>query len=95
MGQTVIRGRISARRRHEFRDGAAWLSLVILPAPDAYSSPATVEIQSAQPLGDLDEEVQVLCQIFGYARSFKAADRDGVMTTVRTADVKLRAVNRG
>lgn len=94
-GQVVIRGKLMNQRRYVGPQGASYFCLVVMPAPDAYSSPATVEIQSPTRLGETEEEITCLCQVGGFPRTYQAKDREtGEISTVRTADVKLRAVPR-
>lgn len=92
MGETIVRGKIIGAKRPQ-GNGAFWENLVVMPAPDPYSSPATISILSGQRLGDRDEDVTVRVRIGGYRRSYKATDREtGEVRTVQTADNKLFAV---
>ena len=45
-------------------------SEVILPAPDAYSKPSTVKVESRQPLGNVGQEVDVICHINSFVSTF-------------------------
>lgn len=90
--ETYLRGRLVAAKRPN-GNGQFWQSLMIMPAPDAYSSPATVELLSTKRLGERDEEITVKVRIGGYRRSYKATDREtGQTTNVQTADNKLFVV---
>lgn len=92
VGQVFLRGRLVAVRRPASQ-GGLWVHLLVLPAPDQYSSPATIEILSKSRLGERDEDVGVLCRVGGYKRSYRGTDREtGEQRMVQTADVKLFAV---
>lgn len=92
MGETIIRGKLIGAKRPQ-GNGAFWENLLVMPAPDPYSSPATISILSGQRLGERDEDVTVRVRIGGYRRSYKATDREtGEIRTVQTADNKLFAI---
>lgn len=86
--QARVFGRIAASRSKSSAQGKLFFTLLRLPAADAYSSPATVEIQSSERLGGADEEVSVVVEIGGYPRSY--SDKEGGQ--VRTAENVLRFV---
>jgi len=88
-GHVLIQGRCQQVRKA----GQSMLHLVTLPAPDEYSSPATVEIIASSRFADGGEDVKVLCRIGGYRRTYDARDPDtGDKRHVVTADNKLFAV---
>ena len=88
-GRCVIKGRLVNVRRA----GDNWFHLVVMPAPDAYSNPSTVEIMSKRRLAEKEEDVSLVCQVSGFRRSYKSTDREtGEIKTVYTADNKLVAV---
>lgn len=92
LGQAVIKGRLTAARRPQNSDGW-WTHLIVLPAPDAYSSPSTVEVLAKRRLGERDDDVQVTVRLGGYKRSYRATDREtGEQRVVHTADNKLFAL---
>lgn len=88
-GQVLIVGRcVSAKRA-----GTLFSHLVILPAPDPYSSPATVEVLSNSRQADSEQDVRLLCRIGGYRRTYNSTDREtGEVKKVQTADNKLFVV---
>jgi hypothetical protein len=89
----LIRGRISARRRITTKDGALFITIVRLPAPDEYTSPQTVELRSRQAVGAPGEDWEGHVRIGGFARSYQAADPEtGDKRTVATADNTLSVV---
>lgn len=85
-GQVLIVGRcISAKR-----SGSLFAHLVVLPAPDPYSSPSTVEVLAKTRQADSEQDVRLLCRVGGYRRSYKSTDREtGEQRQVTTADNKL------
>lgn len=89
VGQVFIVGRcISAKRV-----GSLFSHLVVMPAPDPYSSPATVEVLATSRQADSEQDVRLLCRVGGYKRSYKSTDREtGEQRTVQTADNKLFVV---
>ena len=87
-GQAYIAGKIDSRRQFQAQGKNQIETRVMLPAPDEYSSPATVAILSNYPLGAIGDEVQCLVQLGGYRDSYKTREGD----TVQTARNVLRAV---
>jgi hypothetical protein len=84
-GQAVLRGRVDSIRRHE---GRVYTRL-ILPAPDQYSSPSLVEIESTETLGERDQDVSVVVRVGGYRNDFRNKEGD----TIRSARITLVAVS--
>lgn len=88
-GQVLITGRLTAFKRA----GQLFEHLIVIPAPDPYSSPATVSVLGKSRLGDQEQDVRVLCRVGGYRRSFNSTDREtGEVRKVQTADNKLFVV---
>lgn len=93
VGETIIKGRLVQSRRPT-ASGGYWETLIILPAPDAYSSPSTVAVLSKNRLGEKDEEVSVHVRVGGYKRSYKTTDPEtGEIKNVQTADNKFFSVD--
>ncbi|MCV2216225.1 hypothetical protein [Thauera sp. Sel9] len=91
-GEAIIRGRLVLVRRPT-GNSTVWENLVVMPAPDPYSSPATVSILAKGRLGEIEDDVQVRVRIGGYRRSFKSTDREtGEIRQIQTADVRLFAI---
>lgn len=88
----LVSGRIVTSRASQGQRGG-YLTVLRLPAPDAYTSPATIEVHSAERLGEPDAVVHGKVRIGGFGRSYKAKreDRDGrpYEVTVQTADNTL------
>ncbi|NMG46953.1 hypothetical protein GO613_02395 [Azoarcus communis] len=85
-GQVLIVGRcVSAKRV-----GTLFSHLVVMPAPDPYSSPSTVEVLAKNRHADGEQDVRFMCRVGGYKRSYKTTDREtGEQRQVNTADNKL------
>lgn len=85
-GQVLIVGRcVSAKR-----SGQLFEHLIVMPAPDPYSSPSTVSVLAKSRQADAEMDVRLLCRVGGYKRSYKSTDREtGEQRQVHTADNKL------
>lgn len=88
-GHAYIVGRcISAKRA-----GTLYEHLIVMPAPDPYSSPATVSVLAKARHADAEQDVRLLCRVGGYRRSYKSTDREtGEQRNVQTADNKFFVV---
>ena len=88
--QVMVVGRVNKVRRH---DGKTYTKILV-PAKDAYSRPAQVEVRSKQRLGEVGEDVRVLAEVGGYGRKpYKVTDRDtGEVRTVEPIEITLDAV---
>lgn len=92
MGESIIRGKLVGAKRPT-GNSQWWQNLIVMPAPDPYSAPSTVEVLSTSRLGDRDEDITVRVRIGGYRRSYKSTDREtGEVRSVQTADNKLFAI---
>lgn len=90
VGQVLVVGKLMKIQKA----GQMYEHLVIQPAPDEYSSPATLSILSKLRLGQVDDQVRVLCRLSGFRRTYKMTDREtGEVMTRTTADNKLFAVD--
>jgi hypothetical protein len=88
-GQAFIAGRVDEVRKA----GRFFAHLIVLPAPDEYTSPATVEVIADARLGEAGGTWKGWVRLGGYRRQFMATDKDtGERRQVRTADNKLYAV---
>lgn len=93
LGHVILRGRLVSARRPS-QNGQYWTHLMVLPAPDPYSSPSTVEILATRRLGDRDEDIELECRVGGYKRSYNSTNHEtGEVRKVQTADVKLFALD--
>lgn len=86
--QAIVIGRIAHMRTYEMQGRRTFETTIIQAAPDSFSSPTRVAIQSANKLGNKDDDVTVHVQVQGYGDSYKT--RDGEV--VNTARNVLRAV---
>lgn len=90
LGEAVLQGRLSLVRK---AGNVGFSHLIILPAPDQYSSPATVEVIAKTRLGSPEDDIRVRVRIGGYRRTYEQRDKDtGEITKVTTADNRLFAV---
>lgn len=88
-GVVLLVGRLSAVRKA----GENMLHLMVMPAPDEYSSPSTVEIIAKRRMGDVGEGLRLLCRVGGFARRYKSTDQDtGEIRQVTTADNKFYVI---
>lgn len=82
--QAIVVGRVREIRRTD--NGT--FTVVVLPAPDEYTSPQTVEISSKGMIGRPQEDITVKVVIGGYAKKFTRKDgTDGLQVIIQ-----LRAV---
>lgn len=73
LNQAFLAGRVNAVRKAE----DVVFTEVTLPAPDQYSSPATVEIRSRKRLGQVGETVEVPVACGGYrGKPFVYTDKE-------------------
>lgn len=89
LGQVFISGKIDSVRRF---DGRAF-SRLVMPAPDAYSSPSVIEIESASRFGDPGDEWKGMVMLSGYRNEYKSLDKEtGELRTVKSARMTLKLV---
>lgn len=85
-GQAFLAGRISSRRKMNTQDGSMFLTVVKLPAPDSFSSPATVELQSRSPIGAAGEDWSGFVMLSGFSNNFDSKpDQDGEVHKILSA----------
>ena len=92
--QSFISGQISARRRISSQGSTVWLTVVRLPAADEYSHPATIEVRSHAPIGDVNDKWQGVVAVSGYPRNYntKPDPETGEIKNVKSAQVSLDVV---
>jgi hypothetical protein len=87
------RAKIIGARRMNTEAGPLWLTLCKLPNPSEFESGGTIELRSAQRLGQSGDEFTGWCRIGGYARQYRATDKEtGEQVLVRTAEVRLTVI---
>jgi hypothetical protein len=86
--RVVILGRVQQVTKRSGANGDTYLTLLRTPAPDAYSSPGTFLVRSKKRIAAEGAQVEVECDLLGYARSYETKDGE----TVRTAEHVLQAV---
>lgn len=70
-----------------------WEHLLVLEAPDKYTSPSTVRLRAEKKLGVKGEEIRQLARAAGYRRMFDKTDRStGEVTRVTSADGYFTAI---
>ena len=85
--QTLIVGRINYTGTFEANGQRVHEARVAIAAPDQYSMPGAVMVQSSYKLGAVGEDVKVLCDVTGFPDRF--TDRQGEVK--QTARNTLRA----
>lgn len=88
--QVFVIGKIDAHRRYE----SSTYTRIIAPAPDVYSRPSTLEIRSKSKIGEVGEEVSVVCKLGGYSRKpYRVTDKEtGETSLVTPVDMTLDLV---
>ena len=92
VNQAFVAGRLGARRSMALKEGKRFLQLCMTPAPDPYSMPSVVELKSVAPLGNEGDDWSGVVRVGGYPNNFNVTDKDGVITSVRSARVVLEVV---
>ena len=83
----TIAGRLSSVEAWPRKNPTRYTVLVRLPAPDEFTTPATVEVVSDINPGNEGDLVTLVCRVGGRYRSYTATDKaTGEQRTVRTAD---------
>jgi hypothetical protein len=78
INQAFIQGKIQAKRKIKTQYGDLHLTVLRLAAHDEYSHPATVELRSDEPLGDIEETITVKVKLGGLPNNYyqKSIDRE-------------------
>lgn len=93
VGVCFIAGRVVKARRFTDKAGEKRVAtLLTLPAPDAYSSPSTVEVFSTEPVGVAGDDVRVKVRVSGTRNAFSYKDEHGDNVNVLTAKHYLNVV---
>jgi len=72
---TLVAGRIRHVRRIDARDGGVrYISRIVMPAPDEFSHPQTVDVVSEARVGQPEEDVKLICHINSFRRTFEKKD---------------------
>lgn len=91
LGHTRLAGRIESVVQSNTSEGRRFRTLLRLPAADAFTSPATVEVRSTERLGGAGDEVSVVVRVGGYSRHYKTSEGEAR----KTADNILTVVQVG
>lgn len=92
INQAWVAGRLGVRRTMNLKEGKRFLQLLMTPAPDPYSMPSVVELKSMAPCGAEGDDWTGLVRVGGYPNNFNVTDKDGVISSVRSARVTLEVV---
>lgn len=88
-GTIYVIGRVDSVRRF---DGRTYTRLV-MPAPDQYSSPSTIEFESTSRVGEAGDDVKVTLLLSGYRNDYKSLDKEtGELRSIRSARITLKLV---
>lgn len=89
--QAAIKGMISSVRQQVIAGNKHFLTCMRLPAADAYSHPATIEVRSEKPIGKKGDEVEGAVMVGGYPDSWERTDKQtGEVETIATARIVLQ-----
>lgn len=83
-GQVYLMGRIDNVERMN----SLFYTRLVLPAPDSFSHPGVVLVESKDRLGQAGDDLKVLCQVGGYRNDWK--NKEG--QDVKSARVTLKAL---
>lgn len=72
--QMFIQGRIEHVSKFEDK----YEHIIVTPAPDAYSKPSLMRVNSEGRLGQRGEEVKVLCMFSGWANNYQNKNNEPV-----------------
>lgn len=87
--QSIISGRITNLSTFEIKGKRMHEAVITTPAPDAYSMPGVVAVQSSYKLGNVGEDVQVHVSVTGIPNSWTDRNTGEVKNS---ANVRLAAV---
>lgn len=90
VNQAMISGRITNLSTFEIKGNRMYEAVITTPAPDAYSMPGVVAVQSRQKLGNKGDDVQVHVSVTGIPNSW--SDRN-TGELKNSANVRLVAVD--
>lgn len=92
--QAHISGRIIFRRKlNTQNDGQIILTVLKLPAPDAFSHPGQIELRSKNSIGQPGEDWAGLITVTGFPNSFNSKpDSDGEVKHIVSANNHLWVV---
>ena len=69
------------------KSGRLFLTVIALPAPDEFTSPAILELRSTEPLGEPGESFRGKVRLGGYPNSFAGKDGFTVNSARNSLDV--------
>jgi hypothetical protein len=75
--QTPIQqARIAGKIQHVRRANGQFFTIIVAPARDEYSHPNRFELRSKERVGQIDDVVNVMCELGGGVREFSYRDKN-------------------
>lgn len=71
--ETAIAGRVAERGVRSLDNGTV-LTRIVIPAPDQFSHPQTVEVRSERRFAQPGQDVTIVARIGSYRRTFRLRD---------------------
>lgn len=88
VGEVWLKGRVTGHRK--WQNGKAHYFMVVLPAKDAYSHPRTLEVVTSTKAFQIDDDIDLICDVNGYPRQVEYKDKaTGELLRYRTSDISL------
>lgn len=72
----MLQCRIAGKIQHVRRANSMFYTIVVAPAKDEYSHPNRYELRSKERLGQIDDVVNVICELGGGVREFNYRDKN-------------------
>ena len=96
VGIVHLTGRVqSVRHTASHQADRSTETLLVIPAPDTYTSPGTVAVLSASPFGQNGQDVNITCRVTGFPRRWDSKDSQGYPQTVHSANNQLVFLSMG
>jgi len=71
--ETAISGRVAEKGVRQLDNGTV-LTRIVIPAPDEFSHPQTVEVRSERRIAQPGQDVKIVARISSYRRTFRLKD---------------------
>lgn len=72
----LLKCRIAGKVQHVRRANSIFYTIIVAPARDEYSHPNRFELRSKERLGQIDDVINVECEIGGGVREFAYRDKN-------------------
>lgn len=98
INEAIIQGQIQQVRKINTQEGVMFLTLVRLPAPNEYEYPSTIELQSAEPIGEKGDNITQHIRCSGVASQYEQKKinphtGEETINTIRTARNQFRVMD--